>query len=265
MLEIELKKFLDNYFDTLIEYKHVALRTNSILFNDLKRCTSEDSKMKFASSLILRDWSGETDNGYAFAYPTDSMLYTAKEDYAEFIYDLISKQFCLFYVQSFEGLERLLKDMIFQFASIDEVLKNAIENKLYNNQFFSRNNMPTGDKLLEIIDEYLDSFLYQKGNLEFDLKTAYFVLSKTRHNIVHNNYILTKSKIFCSTNKKELFVDLFMYNEVDNENIRVKLDILYFKNLIDFMCQFSFQIFKKLCLKNNLNWEVYKGMDKRNK
>lgn len=226
MLEIKLKNYLDNYFDSLIEYKHVALRTNKILFNDLEKYISEDSKLIFATSLVLRDWSGETSNGWAYAYPTDSMLHTTKDDYSEFIVDLISKQFCLFYAQSFEGLERLLKNFIFEFAAIDLKLKFLIENKLKQNQKFSRDNMPSGETLLNIVDGILDSFSYGKDEVEFDLKTAYFVLSKTRHNIVHNNYILTKSKIFCSANKKELFVDLFMYDEVDNENIRVKLDIL---------------------------------------
>lgn len=263
MLEFKLKDYLNNYFDSLIEYKHVALRTNSILFNDLKRCTSEDYKMKFTSTLVLRDWSGETDNGWAYSYPTGSMLLTTKEDYPEFINDLISKQFCLFYVQSFEGLERLLKNLIFECASIDSELKCLIEKKLKRNQIFSRENMPSGESLREIVDEQLDSFLYGKDNMKFDLKTSYFVLSKTRHNIVHSNYILVKSEIFCSIDRKELFVDLFKYEDVDSIFIKVKLDIEYFKNLIDFMCEFSFQIFKKLCLKYNLNWKVYKGMDKK--
>lgn len=262
MLEIKLKNYLNNYFDSLIEYKHVALRTNTVLFNDLKRFDSDNSKLRFGSSLVLNDWSGKTDNGWVYTYPTESMMETTKESYPEFIDDLISKQFCLYYVQSFEGLERLLKNLIFEFSFVDSELKCLIEKKLKNNQEFSRKNMPGGDNLREIVDTQLDSFLYGKDKMQFDLKTSFSILSETRNYIIHNNYVLDKSKIFCSTNKKNLFVDLFMYDEVDNENIRVKLDILHFKNLIDFMCQFSFQIFKKLCLKYNLNWKVYKNMDK---
>jgi len=190
------------------------------------------------------------------------MLETTKESYPEFINDLISKQFCLFYTQSFEGLERLLKNFIFELALIDMELKSLVENKLRKDQKMLRENIPSGDNLLKIIDEYLGLFLYQKDETKFDLKDSFFILSRTRNEIVHNNYVLNKSEIFCSTNKKELFVDLFMYDEVDNQNIRVRLDILHFKNLIDFMCQFSFQIFKKLCLKHNLNWKIYRHMDK---
>jgi len=262
MLEIKLKDYLNNYFDSLIEYKHIASRTNTILFNDLKRCTSEDSKLRFGSSLILTDWTGRTSNGWVYTYPTDSKLETTQENYPEFINDLISKQFCLFYVQSFEGLERLMKNFIFELALIDTELKELVESKLKKNQKFSRENIPSGDHLREIVDMQLDSFLYGKEEMQFNLKTSYFILSHTRHNIIHNNYILTKSNIFCSTDKKNLFVDLFMYDELDKGDIKMKLDIEYFKKLIDFMCEFSFQIFKKLCLKYNLNWKVYKNMEK---
>lgn len=262
MLEIKLENYLNNYFDSLIEYKHIASRTNTILFNDLKRCISEDSKLRFGSSLILIDWSGKTSNGWVYTYPTDSKLETTQETYPEFIHDLISKQFCLFYVQSFEGLERLMKNFIFELALIDTELKGLVESKLKNNQKFSRENIPSGQSLREIVDKQLDSFLYGKEKMQFDLKTSYSILSETRNNIIHNNYILTKSKIFCSTDKKNLFVDLFMYDELDGGDIKVKLDIEYFKKLIDFMCQFSFQIFKKMCLKYNLNWKIYKLMNK---
>lgn len=262
MSEIKLKNYLNNYFDSLIEYKHLALRTNTILFNDLKRFDSEDSKLRFASSLVLRDWSGKTDNGWAYAYPTDSMLETTKESYPEFINDLISKQFCLFYVQSFEGLERLLKNLIFEFASIDVELKSTIESELKKKKkVFSRANMPSGECLRKIVEGQLDSFLYGKDKMQFDLKTSFFILSETRHNIIHNNYILHKN-IISSPERKNLFFELFMCDEIGRREIKVKLDILHFKNLMDFMCHFSFQIFKKLCLKHNLNWKIYKNMDK---
>lgn len=260
-MENVLKSHLDKYYDSLIEYKHIASRTNAVLFKDLERYISEDSILHLTSALILKDWSGETDNGWSYSYPTDSVIYTTKENYTTFINDLISKQFCLMYVQSFEGLERLLKNLLFELSFVDIKLKSAIEYKLKKNQKFSRNNMPSGDILLEILDELLDLFLYGKENIQFDLKTSFFILSKTRNSIVHNNYTSSKSQIFCSVDKKNLFVDLFMYEETDDKNIKIKLDIICFRKLIDFICEFSFQVFKKLCLKYDINWKVYKNMD----
>lgn len=262
-METILKSHLDKYYDSLIEYKHIASRLNTVFLKDLEKYNTADSILHLGSSLVLRDWSGISENGWAYAYPTDSKAYTNKDNYSEFINDLLSKQFCLMYAQSFEGLERFFKNLLFECAEIDEELKTIVEIELKKkNLFFSRKNIPGGNSLLEIINKLFDSFSYQKDILQFDLKDSFFVLSETRHNIIHNNYLLSKSKIFCSTNKKNLFVDLFEYNPINKDEIKVNLDIEKFKKLMDFMCEFTFQILKKSCLKYDLNWKLYKNMDK---
>lgn len=261
-MELILKSYLDKYYDSLIEYKHIASRINVVFFKDIEKYTAPDSILHLSSSLILIDWSGlTTDNGWTYSYPTDSIIYTNKDNYSEFINDLLSKQFCLMYVQAFEGLERLLRSFIFEFAQIDKELRIKVEGKLKMGQKFSRKNIPVGDSLIEIINEVLDSFLYQKAKVQFDLKTSFYILSKTRHFIVHNNYILSKSKIFCSTDKGNLFNELFKYNVVDKDDIKVRLDVDDFKKLMDFMCGFAFQIFKKSSIKYDLNWKLYRHMN----
>jgi hypothetical protein len=259
-LEQILKSYLDRYYDLLIEQKHIAIRLNTVLLKNVESYSTSDSVLRFSSALILRDWSGVTDNGWAYAYPTDSLVSTDKEDYSSFINDLLSKQFSIMYAQSFEGLETLLRDFLFELADKDEELKIIVEGKLKKNQAFSRKNIPTGDSLIEIINGMLDLFLYQKKEVQFDLITSFYILSKTRHYIVHNNYILSKSTIFCSTDKGNLFNELFKYKPIDKDNIKVQLDIDGFKNLMDFMCGFAFQILKKCCLKYDLNWKLYKNM-----
>jgi hypothetical protein len=260
-LEQILKNHLDKYYDSLIEYKHVASRINTIFLKDIEKYTLDDSILSLGSSLILRDWSGMTDNGWSYSYPTDSMIHTNKENYSDFLNDTISKQFCLLYAQSFEGLERLLKDLVFELIDIDLNLKVAVESRLKPDQKLSRNTIPSGDSLSKIINGLFDSFSYQKDNAKFDLKTSFFILSKTRNNIIHNNYTFSKSEIFCSTDKKNLFIEFFKYDKIDNQMNKIKLDINDFKKLMDFMCGYAFQVFKKLCLKYDLNWKVYKGMD----
>lgn len=200
--------------------------------------------------------------GATYSYPTDSMIQTNKENYSEFLNDATSKQFCLLYAQSFEGLERLLKNFLFELINIDFKLKVAIDSRLKKDQKLSRDTMPSGKSLSEIIDKTFDLFSYQKDDVKFDLKTSFFILTKTRDNIIHNNYTISKSQIFCSTDKKKLFSELFKYDETDNRTIKIKLDIDDFKKLMDFMCGYSFQVFKKICLNYDLNWKVYKGMDK---
>lgn len=261
-MEIILKSHLDKYYDSLIEYKHIASRLNTVFLKDIERITASDSILHLSSSLILKDWSGETENGWAYSYPTDSKIYTNKENYSSFVNNLLSKQFCLMYVQSFEGLEKLLRNFIFEFSSNDLELKKIVENKLRKSQEFSRKNIPSGDSLIEIIDGFLDLFLYSNNKVQFDLKSSFYILSKTRHFIVHNNYILSRSTIFCSIDKKDLFEQLFEYEEIDRNVLEVKLEVEGFKKLMDFMCEFTFQILKKSCLKYDLNWKLYKNMDK---
>ena len=262
MVEHVLKSYLDKYYDLLIEYKYTASRINKIFLAEIEKYSSEEAVFQTASTLILRDWSGKTDNGWAYAYPTDSIIYINKENHPEFVNNMLSKQFCLMYVQSFEGLEKLLRNFLFELAQIDVELRSIIEGKLKRGQVFSQKNIPDGDSLIEIINEIFDFFLYQKNKIQFDLKTSFYILSKTRHFIVHNNYLLSKSKIFCSIDKGNLFEELFNYNSIDKDTIELKLDAEGFRKLMDFMCEFAFQILKKSCLKYNLNWKLYKNMDK---
>lgn len=145
---------------------------------------------------------GVTDNGVTYSYPTDSMIQTNKENYSEFLNNITSKQFCLLYAQSFEGLERLLKNLLFELIDRDLNLKLAVESKLKKDQKLSRDTMPSGVTLAKLINKTFDLFSYQKGDIKFDLKISFFILSKTRHTIIHNNYTFYKSEMFCSTNQK---------------------------------------------------------------
>lgn len=261
MLDKILKSHLDSYYNSLVEYKHVGNRINKIFLEEKEKYNKEESVLHLSSLLILRDWSGKSDNGWAYAYPTDSIISTNKENYSDFINDISSKQFCLMYFQSFEGLEKLVKDFLFELAKVDQELKILIEGKLRKGRIFSRKNMPDGDFLVDIVDKMFDLFLYQNDKVRFDLKTSFYVLSNVRHCIVHNNYVMLKSKIFCSTEKRNLFNYLFIKNDLDSASIKILLDIEKFNTLIDFMSEFAFQILKKICLKYGLDWRLYKNMD----
>ena len=261
LLEKILKNYLDKYYDSLIEYKHVASRVNRVFVDDIARYTLDNAILNLGSSLVLRDWSGGSSyNGSHYCYATDSIVHTNKEGYSAFINETLSKQFCLLYAQSFEGLERFLKDLLFELQSVDSDLRVSFKSK--SDQILPRKKMPSGDTLSGVIDQIFDSFSYQKNNAKFDLKTSFYILSQTRHNIIHNNYTFSKSEIFCSNEKRDLFLELFNYDEIDNQTCKIKLNIDDFKKIIDFMCGFAFQIFKKVCLKYDFDWRIYSGMDK---
>jgi hypothetical protein len=260
-MEINLKKHLDEYYDSLIGYKHSASRLDKVLQNDIEKYNGEESSLFLASLQIVKDWSGLTDNGWAYTYPTDSFIQIEKENYCKYIKGVLSNQFCHLYVQSFEGLERLLKNLLFELKDDIEIAE-LIRSKLKQNQKDERLKIPTGDNLFDIIKSIIIDFEFRKGELNFDWKTSIFVLSKTRNGIVHKNSNFAKSLIFCSTDKKNLVKDLFQYEEINSSTVKLSLDLIGFKNLIDFMCDFAFQIFKKICISQEIDWKIYKNMNK---
>jgi hypothetical protein len=258
---INLKKHLDEYYDCLIGFKHSASRLDNVLQKDIEKYNSEESSLTLSSLQIVKDWSGLTDNGWAYTYPTDSFIQTRKEHYSKYINEVLSNQFCHLYVQSFEGLERLLKNILFELKDDIEITE-LIKSKLKQNQKNERVKLPSGDNLFDIIKSIILDFEFNKEELNFDWKTSVFILSKTRNGIIHKNSNFAKSEIFCSTDKKNLLIDLFKYEEINNYTIKLSLDLNRFKNLIDFMCDFAFQIFKKICIAQEIDWRIYKNMNK---
>lgn len=257
---INLKKHLDEYYDCLIGFKHSASRLDNVLQKDIEKYNSEESSLTLSSLQIVKDWSGLTDNGWAYTYPTDSFIQTRKEHYSKYIDEVLSNQFCHLYVQSFEGLERLLKNLIFELKDDIEITE-LIKSKLKQNQKLIRINMPGGDKLFEIIDGIIGVLEFNKGGFIFNSKSLFFILSMARNGITHNNSSFLKPEIFCSPDKTGLVIHLFNYEEINN-NIKLSLDLIAFKNLIDFMCDFAFQIFKKICISQEIDWKIYKNMNK---
>ena len=260
-MEINLKKHLDEYYDCLVVYKHSGSRLKNVLQKDIEKYSSEDSKLILSSIQVLHDWSGLADNGGgAYTFPTDSAILITKDHYAKYINEVLSNQFCHLYVQSFEGLERLLKNILFELKD-DNKITELIQGKLKQNQKLIRINMPGGEKLFEIIDGIIGVLEFNKGGFIFNSKSLFFILSMARNGITHNNSNFLKPEIFCSPDKTGLVIHLFNYEEINN-NKKLSLDLIAFKNLIDFMCDFAFQIFKKICITQEIDWKVYKNMNK---
>ncbi len=258
-MEINLKRHLDEYYDCLIGYKNSASRLDNVLQKDIEKYNSEESKLILSSIQVLHDWSGLADNeGGAYTIPTDSKILITKDNYAKYINEVLSNQFCHLYVQSFEGLERLLKNILFELKD-DIKITELIKSKLMQNQKVERANMPGGDKLFKIIENIIEVLEFNKGGFIFNSKSLFFILSMTRNGITHNNSNFFKQEIFCSPDKRGLIIHLFNYEEINN-NIKLSLDLIAFKNLIDFMCDFAFQLFKKICIAQEIDWKIYKTM-----
>lgn len=263
-MENELKKYLDEFYDFLIEQKFSAQRIDLFVKNEVNKYSHPEAIFRTGSSLILTDWSGKTNNNWVYTFPSDSSIEMDKEKYLFYLKKFLSKQLLLMYSQSYEALERLLKNFLFEVASSDNSLQEIIICKLRKNQKYTRETFPSGETLFKLLDGYIDEFNFKKGIITFDLKVALDILAQTRHKITHNNSRLKKSEIFSTTERTNLFNDLFDFEHTQNsDELFLKLDLNNFINLVNFFTNFSFQIFKKLCIKNQIDWNIYQHMNKK--
>lgn len=244
----EYKTYLNAFFITLLEYKHTTKRLNDVLIKDCEKYTQIGARYYSGSSLIISDWTGETDNGWAKPFHTGISVETEKENYTLEIHNLLSREFCLIYSQSFESLEKFLKDCAFLVSFSDENFKSEIEKILKKtNRDFSRENMPSGDTLFKLIKKIdVSSFerYSQNNNINIEFDSLWKVLSEVRHSITHSKSIIKISKLRSNKHRGEIFDYLFNSESLDKNTILIKLDFKKFDALMKRLSEFAFQIFK---------------------
>ena len=249
----EYKIYLDTFFTTILEYKHTTKRLNDVLIKDSEKFTQIGAKYHHVSSLVISDWCGETDNGWEKIFHTGISFET--KNYASEIHNILSREFCLIYSQSFESFEKYLKDCIYLRSNSDENFKSEIEKKLKHNQIFSRENMPSGDNLFKLIKK-IDPYSFEKhsseNNMNIEFDAMWKVLSKARHSIIHSKSIIKVSELKSNKHYGEVFDYLFYSISLDENSIQIKLDHKKFETLIKRFSEFAFQIFKIISEKENL-------------
>jgi len=108
------KKYLDELFDRIIELRHTSSNINSTLKASLEGFANYHGKFLSGSALVISDWSGPTDNGWEINFHTGFRKVTLKENYENEIQRIVSQECCFAFAQSFEALEKFLKDIIFE-------------------------------------------------------------------------------------------------------------------------------------------------------
>ena len=109
----EYKVFLDNYFSTLLEFIHTSRRLNKIINLDIEKYTQTGAVYDSNSALVLSDWTGKTDNGWVLPFHSGLFKNTSGENYKSEMKNVLSREFCLMYCQSYESLEKFFKDCVF--------------------------------------------------------------------------------------------------------------------------------------------------------
>jgi len=118
--------FLNKMYSTLLEYRHSTDRLNKVLNKDVEVYTKGGVNLNYSSALVISDWSGTKDNGWAINFYTGTFIETKRDAYEIEINKMLSREFCLIYSQSFEALEKFLKDCLFVKAKQDEEYENYI-------------------------------------------------------------------------------------------------------------------------------------------
>ena len=257
----QYKEYLDYFFSTLLEFRHSTNRLNKILKKDVEIYTEKGSHIRASSALVISDWSGPTDNGWELNFHTGIFKETTKENYESDINKIISRECCLMYAQSFEALEKYIKDCLFNQQLRNKELNSYILSLQRDENFvLTRERMPGGDKLFKILKKaggktFQSYTKHNNRNIKF--KEFWTVLSESRHSITHSSSRIKKNKLNKSEHHFAIFKFLFNSTEIDNEYLLIELDYKKLNKLIKNLSEFAFQILKILSTEDNIEWKVY--------
>jgi hypothetical protein len=255
------KIFLDEYFDKLLGYRHSTNRVNNVLMKDVEIYLPDGAQYYSGSALVISDWTGPTDNGWEINFHTGIFKETVKEMYPAEIKRIISRECCLMYSQSFEALETLLKNLIFDKACRSTELEQVILAKKKNGLTLTRDKMPSGNLLFDIFKKFgggTYKTFSETNNEKVKFKELWTVLSLTRHAIIHSQSILKTSELKLTQYHFAIFKYLFDYETKDENRIEIQLDLKKFERIIKKLSEFGFQSFKIACIEDGLDWSVYK-------
>lgn len=240
------KEYLIQFFKRVIELRHSSNRINSVLRKDVEKYTAEDARFFSGSSLIISDWTGETDNGWELNFHTGISKSTEKENYESEVNNILSTEFWLAFAQSFEALETFLKDIFYQ-------------NSLREKAPIERDKIPGGEKLFKLIkticgEEFKKSSSRNNKNLRF--KQFWSTISESRHAIVHSSRRIKLSKVNKSSDHFATFSYLYDYDKLENEILLIKLNYRQLDKILKHISEFAYQIYKILSEKEKLEFKI---------
>jgi hypothetical protein len=249
------KIHLTTFFETITDFKHTSNRLNKVLLKDVEKYSAEGATYLSATSLIIGDWTGPTDNGWKLNYHTGVNKITFKENYSNEIDKVLSREFGLAYAQCYEALETLLKDIIYIKINTDKAFKNSLP----ENKDFSRHCLKGGDDIFKLIKKAGKRRFQnysKKNNTNFKFKEIFKIFSELRHAITHSQGILKTSKIPNNNYYKSLFEYLLPLNEIKEETILLKFKYKTLDRLLIYLTEFGYQIFKILSEEDNYEWKI---------
>ena len=249
------------------------------LIGQLKKINvlSEKEQIRIKGSrLVISDLTGETDNGWEINFPLPTEGYSvSSEDYMEKNQDLIQVVSTILFSQSYEALESYFKEILtLYFKNNNQIAFETIGkiNCILKNQQIdwerTVKKLKTGSNNSELLNifrilssEFLQS--EKENNKDLNLAKWYNVISISRHLIIHSNSILS-CDVFngLDLDQKNILSQFFDIGSYLDGKRKIKLSSKQASELLEFICEYGFLIFKCLSKTNNLDWKILPNMNK---
>lgn len=243
------KKYLDQFLTTMLEFIHSARRIDTVLKRDLERYKSENAKYIDLSHLIIRDWTEELGNEDGINFPTGIIKEVGKEDYENEVKKMISFELCTMLAQSFENLERFIKNCLFEKAISNQDFALIIQKELSNGIELTRENLPGGNRLYKLLKKGANPFFGQfsdSNNIGISFKNFWIVITELRHAITHSNSILDLAEIKKKKDSFKAFESFVSYHSLENEHAQIVFEFNKFRFLMVRVSEFGYQVFKAI-------------------
>ena len=254
------------------------------LENDIKKYTQslidnlDKNKTNFlkGSRLIISDFTGESDNGWEINFPLPTSGYIVTSDnYLEKNNQLIQVISSTLVAQSYEALETFFKEILISYFKNNNQI--AFETIGKANCIWNMNNVDwyntvrklkqgiNNRKLLKIFrilsPEFRKAEITNLKNI--DLEKWFDIISIVRHAIIHSESILKNDEFNkIDENGRKILEKFFEVENQDGGNKKIIITGKHASNVIEFMCEYAFQVFKWLSISVNLDWRILPNMNK---
>ncbi len=249
---------IKDFFQRNIELQHSMYEISETIeksMNLFESCNNWD--LKSFSQLVISDWSVKSDNGWVINNSTGNSKTIRKENHQEELRRIISAECCYTFAQTYESLERFIKDCIVTRTKTDVRYKEYLEKKY--KKVFCRDILRGSSDIFDCIKKAGNPYfnkISNSNNSTIKFKEYWDIISQVRHGIIHSSSKIEIVKIHKTPYHFKLFDRLFSYKNINDEVLEIQLDYKKTKNLQKIISEFGFQIFKSISMAEGLDWDI---------
>lgn len=249
---------IESFLNRILELRHVVSQLRVVLNGSIKSYEKLEGIDNINSSrLIITDWTDPKVNGHNISFRTVARRVTPKETYNKEVERILSQEYCYAVAQSFEALERFMKDCLYTKISSDLEFRQALS--IVDIQDYKRQRVPGGEELFRLLKKACGAqfnIYSNNNNVNLKFKELWTILSEVRHSIVHSSSIIKREKLQKSEYHYSIFTGLFGHSEIDSDRMKIELIYNQLSDVLNVIAEFGFQIYKLLSLKERLDWEI---------